>query len=465
MSAARLRYGIVPFSTLVVSGSIALFALAATLFAFASYVLNVQHDSVALLNDVQASIHNDAQLDASQAGKRFSNRLFRPALVIVFVDGTHRVTVFCDRQDGGSLRSRLRIRGRVDRSGEPQAQGASSRVILGLAAIFGLQKLRANEGSLEIDVGANEAVFVHNVRRYVPVIWISLAFIVIATIVSTRILTTQALVPLLEVTLALERLASGDFSLQFVPVEGRGSLNALALAYNRAVAQVEQAFEERERAQTSVRRFIADAGHQLRTPLTVIGGYISILRRNDVDDVERILNTMHQQCLSIGSLVERLILLEQWEEAVHEPLLPSDLGELMREIVDPIARSQPHRSIHVTEEKRAFAAIDSDDFRHAVTNILENALKYTNGAIAISLREHQERVLVAISDEGPGLKPQDAERAFDRFFRGGRRDVEGSGLGLAIAKRAIERAHGSITLETAPDRGSCFTISLPTRFS
>jgi two-component system OmpR family sensor kinase len=170
---------------------------------------------------------------------------------------------------------------------------------------------------------------------------------------------------------------------------------------------------------------------------------------------------MNQQCLLIGSLTERLILLEQWEEAPREDFAPVDLGELVREVVSPIVQLQPKRFVRIEGEHCFRATVDIDDFRYAVSNIVENALKYTTGPVLVRLREEGDRSLVEISDTGPGMKAEDAERAFDRFFRGGRRDVEGSGLGLAIAKRAIERAGGSIVLDTALDRGSRFTISLP----
>jgi two-component system, OmpR family, sensor kinase len=422
-----------------------------------SYVGQVQRDAVVLRNEALRSIDGAAgTFDARNLGERFAGHVFREALIVVFVDGKHRVTL--SRQ---AAVTNIAVRGAVDRSGEPQASGSGSHMILGLATVFGLQKLRAHVGNVEVDVGVNEPVFVHAIEAYEPALGVALLFIVLVTMGSSRILTHQALRPLHEVTTALERFAAADFTPQFVTAGQRGELRRLAIAYNGALEQVQRAFGEREKAQASIRQFTSDAGHQLRTPLTVIRGYIGALRRDAPEETERILSAMNQQCLLIGSLVERLILLEQWEEEPREDLASVDLAVLIREIVDPIVLSQPERSIRILAAERVYAAVDVDDFRYAVTNILENALKYTAGAVTIALRKEGARSLVEIADEGPGMKAEDARRAFDRFFRGGRRDVGGSGLGLAIAKRAIERAKGEIALETAVSGGSLFMISLP----
>ena len=88
-------------------------------------------------------------------------------------------------------------------------------------------------------------------------------------------------------------------------------------------------------------------------------------------------------------------------------------------------------------------------------------MKYTGGAIDVSVKSRARDVAIEIADEGPGMTADEVGHAFDRFFRGNRRDVDGSGLGLAIARRAVERAGGSLTLASSPDRGTVFTIVLP----
>jgi two-component system OmpR family sensor kinase len=237
------------------------------------------------------------------------------------------------------------------------------------------------------------------------------------------------------------------------------------VAYNGAIEQMERAFAERERANASMRQFIADAGHQLRTPLTVIRGFLGILRKGELrtpEDRDRILETMNHQSLIMGSLIDKLMLLEHWESggdgAAAEAI---DVGQLVSDVAAPIAEANADRVLRVEATPGSLAAIDPGELTHAVTNLLDNALKYTQGAIDVAVRSVDGRVEIDVRDQGPGLDPQTAAHVFDRFYRGPQRDVPGSGLGLAIAKRAIERAGGALRVQSDRDGGSQFTISLP----
>ena len=228
---------------------------------------------------------------------------------------------------------------------------------------------------------------------------------------------------------------------------------------------MERAFGERDRANAAMRQFIADAGHQLRTPLTVVRGFIAILRKGELrtpEDRERILETMNRQSQIMGSLIEKLMLLERWEDDVGRSAPEAiDVARLVGDVVAPIAESNPGRGVLVTAPDVGLAAIDPIELTHALTNLVDNALKYTSGTIDVAVRRERERIVIEIADEGPGMTAEDVRHAFDRFFRGPRRDVDGSGLGLSIARRAIERAGGSISLASSPATGSRFTIVLP----
>jgi two-component system OmpR family sensor kinase len=270
------------------------------------------------------------------------------------------------------------------------------------------------------------------------------------------------------VTAALERFASGDLTPQPIGADPRKEFGRLAVAYNGAIAQMERAFAERERANMSMRQFIADAGHQLRTPLTVIRGFLGILRKGDLHssaDRDRILETMSGQSQIMASLIDKLMLLEQWENVDGAPQAePIDVGQLVSDVTLPIAEANTGRDLVLNARSGPLAAIDPGDLTHAVTNLIDNALKYTSGPVHVGVRSDNGVVAIDVADEGPGIDAETAGRVFDRFYRGAQRDVAGSGLGLAIAKRAIERAGGTLVLESVPGKGSRFTISLPRIF-
>jgi signal transduction histidine kinase len=203
----------------------------------------------------------------------------------------------------------------------------------------------------------------------------------------------------------------------------------------------------------------------LRTPLTVIRGFIAILRKGDLRtpaDRERILETMNRQSAVMASLIDKLMLLERWErDAYVAGPGPIDVAQLVGDVATPIAEANPSRRVAIAAQPGPLAAIDPSDLAYAITNLLDNALKYTRGPIEVRVRPDNGTVVIEIEDAGPGMAPAEVRHVFDRFYRGTRRDVDGSGLGLSIAKRAVERAGGSIALTTDPAAGTTFTIRLP----
>jgi signal transduction histidine kinase len=461
---------LIPLSTLIVGAALAALIAIVGIFAFNAYVAALGHDSDTLLDEALSALtknvdHGDAQVAAHIAAPL----LFRPALLIVFTDDDHRVTVF--RRHGEPRRAppMIAVRARNDRSGEPQASGVFARFVLGSAAISGLQAHRAHVGRIDIYVKDNDVVVVDDMRAYLPVLFLALLVIVLLAFVSGRILNRQALRPLREVTIALERLAIGDFTPRFVFTSSGGELGKLARVYNGAVAAVESAFAERDRANASMRQFIADAGHQLRTPLTVIRGFIAILRANErgaFEEREHGLQIMNQQSLLMGALIENLILLDRWEhDGTSETRSPMDVARLVEDIVAALADAHRERTVRFSAQiptgGTALVRIDPRELTYATTNVVDNALKYTAGEVDVRVSADAETVRISIADEGPGMNEEIARHAFDRFYRGERRDVEGSGLGLAIAQRAVQRAGGTIELTTSVTGGSRILIVLP----
>jgi two-component system OmpR family sensor kinase len=338
------------------------------------------------------------------------------------------------------------------------------RVILGLSTAFGLHPLRTQIGDLYIVVRSNDATLVATVRTFLIPLLAALAIAIICAMLIARALTRQAVRPLEDVTTALQRFASGDLTPQLIPADERHELGSLAVAYNGAIEQMERAFAARDRANATMRQFIADAGHQLRTPLTVVQGFIAILRRGGFDhsaDRDRILDTMNDQSRIMGSLIDKLILLERWESP-DAPIsaAPIDVGTLVADLIAPIADAHPERHFNVSTQAGILAAIDPTELGYIVTNLADNAVKYGEGHIAVRVHAQDSTAVIEIADEGPGIPSTDTTRVFDRFYRGTQRDVPGSGLGLAIVKRAVERAHGSISLDSSP-RGSHFIVQLP----
>jgi two-component system, OmpR family, sensor kinase len=436
--------------------------VAGALLAFGVYIRTLSNEITGTMAQLQGAVTHNKLPNARAGGAYAAALLLGNGSEIVFLDNNTRVTIY--RMHRSDPRPVVQVRSRGDLSGDPHPTGALSQVILGMATAFGLQGLRAHVGNLFVIVRANDATLVSTVQSFVLPLVLGLVVAVVCAILVARALTRQALRPLDDVTAALQRFAEGDLTPHWVPTEPATELAPLASAYNGAIAQMERAFEARDRANTSMRHFIADAGHQLRTPLTVVQGFIAILRRGGFEsapDRDRILDTMNDQSRIMGSLIDKLILLERWEspESTEKPA-PIDVGTLVGDLVAPIADAHPDRQFAVTTRPGILAAIDPTELGYVVTNLTDNAVKYGHGEIAIKVRAENSTAVIEVADQGPGIPSTDVARVFDRFYRGAQRDVSGSGLGLAIVKRAVERAHGTVSIDTSPS-GSRFIVQLP----
>jgi signal transduction histidine kinase len=281
-----------------------------------------------------------------------------------------------------------------------------------------------------------------------------------------RYITSQAIQPLIDVTEALQRFAARDFRAQPIVVAGRSEFDVLAHAYNAASAQVEAAFAERELADAQMRQFVADAGHELRTPLTIVLGYIDLLRRRVSANDERsrfIFNSIGSEGHRMRTLVDNLVLLAKLEGHDTRPSEPFDIGSLIAEVVDVRRELNRGRRFDLDLRVDAMTVGDRAEIHEALANIIDNAIKYAPGSpIAIELRDAGGGAIeLAICDQGPGIPSEDRASIFERFYRGASRgEVEGSGLGLAIAKRAIDRAGGTLRLDESVATGTRFVIRL-----
>lgn len=434
--------------------------LLGALFSFGSYIRSLSHELRVTTGAVVAALTENRAANAPAAGRAIASRLVRAETEVIVLDADSRVTVFYERRNDSAPVELVRARG--DLSGNPPVTGALAPLVLGLATAFGLEQIHDRVGSLYLIIRSNDAALVATVRSTLLPLAAAIAAAIVCGWLIARALTGQAMRPLGDLTSALERFASGDLTPQPIAADERHELSELARAYNGAIAQMEHAFAERDRADASMRQFIADAGHQLRTPLTVVQGFISILRGADSPaERERILATMYQQSRAMGSLIDKLILLERWEDPQEQPREPIDVGVLVEDLAGVLADAHPQRQITVSNGGETLAAIDPTDLGYIINNLVDNALKYTDGPVDVRVSNDRNAVIVDVADRGPGMTPADAAHVFDRFYRVGRRGVEGTGLGLSIAKRAAERARGSIDVTSTPSEGSRFRVRLP----
>ncbi len=217
--------------------------------------------------------------------------------------------------------------------------------------------------------------------------------------------------------------------------------------------------------------FIANASHELKTPLTVIRGFSEAL--NDQPDLpiekrqeitERILNN----CLRMDALVKNLLTLTDIENLPQSQLKPCDLTSAIDESVTTLHDLHKEVQVDVKDatESEAIIQADPDLLDRAIMNLLENAVKYNHRKphIKIELSKSKGQIKLSISDNGMGIPAKDLPLIFDRFYRVDKaraRKLGGSGLGLSIVQIIVEKLQGTISLDSKVDEGTTFTILFP----
>ena len=236
-------------------------------------------------------------------------------------------------------------------------------------------------------------------------------------------------------------------------------LGTLANALNAMLKRLERAYDDQ-------RRFIADASHELRTPVAIVRGNVELLRRGgfSVQDTAESLAMIENESVRMTRLLDELLSLArlQGTEQVFQPL---EVRTMLDEAAAR-ARALGPREITVSGVCGLWISGSPDLLDQALLNVLRNALAHTadGGHINLTCEADDTRVRLIVSDDGPGIPAADLARIFDRFYRApGPRPSNsgGAGLGLAIAKRLVDMHDGTISAENAPDGGARFTIELP----
>ncbi|HTX55656.1 MAG TPA: HAMP domain-containing sensor histidine kinase [Candidatus Acidoferrales bacterium] len=263
----------------------------------------------------------------------------------------------------------------------------------------------------------------------------------IAAIVAQR-----TLEPLLHTTRALELFAKGDFTPHPVTTRQRTEIGDLARAYNAAVQQITDAFAERTAAMEEMRQFVADAGHQLRTPLTVLMGHVSALQPKTPREVT-IFSNMLAQSRRMKAIIDDLIILARLEHGEREAYTV-DVNDLAQSVVKTF-RDGGYDRVRLHANGSTYARVNPGEVLDALTALVENALKYAPvGPVTVSVQRAGDRASLSVEDSGPGMSEEDLEHAFDRFYRGdASHGTEGTGLGLSIVRRGVQRSDGSVRLE------------------
>jgi len=257
--------------------------------------------------------------------------------------------------------------------------------------------------------------------------------------------------------------------------EVKGFSKKLEREVEKATTELREAYEELKKLDVSKSEFISIASHQLRTPLTAIKGYISMILEktygNLPKNIEKPIKNIYLSNERLIKLVNNLLNISRIESGKIEINLEEiSVEELIESVIEELKNETKDRGLYLKFEKPKSPVpkimVDKEKLRQVIMNLIDNAIKYTEeGGVTIKLEIENSKLKIIISDTGVGMEKEELEKMFESFSRGSagtRLYTEGAGLGLYVAKKFIELQNGKIWAESAgKGKGSTFYIELP----
>jgi len=270
----------------------------------------------------------------------------------------------------------------------------------------------------------------------------------------------RALDPIREVSRVARRVErTSDFSQRLIERPTKDEIGELTATFNDLIQRIEQTLAAHS-------RFLAEASHELRRPLTILRTNLYILRDPELPEGDRAacLERMSREASAMTSLVGDLLLLNR-DRAQSLERAPVDFSRLCSEEASRMQFAEPTASLQVNIAPSLMVQGDAQRLQQVIRNLLENALNYSpdGGGVIVSLNKQNGRARLSVRDSGIGISAEELPRIFDRFYRGAeasRVHREGVGLGLSIVKYVVEGLGGDISVESRPG-GTTFTVELP----
>ena len=282
----------------------------------------------------------------------------------------------------------------------------------------------------------------------------------LTTILVTRG-TRTALRPLDTVVETIVRISHGDTDLRLKPDRTDTELGRLAVAFDQMLDALACAVEDARANDVATRRFLADASHELRTPIASLQATVETLLREQPERPERdrLEASIARESERLGRLVDDLLGLARLEADPRR--LRVDLAAIAHSLATELRSSAPEISIILDADQSTIVSGDPDALERVLRNLFDNAAAAIepSGRIGIAINQQDGFLQIVISDDGPGVPEHESERIFERFVRLDP-TKPGHGLGLAIARRIAQQHQGDLTCEPAPI-GARFRLSIP----
>lgn len=274
--------------------------------------------------------------------------------------------------------------------------------------------------------------------------------------------------PIKKINNGLNQIMSGEFNTKIEKLRPIENINHL----NSIIDQINKMSSELASVETLKTDFISNVSHELKTPLTIIGNYGTLLQSEDLDDEQRleyaraITSTTHR----LADLITNVLRLNKLEnQQIYPDMKKYNLSEQLCECLLQFENIWEEKNIDMKTniEDDVFIYADNELLSLVWNNLISNALKFTdeNGLVSVELKIEEEYVVITIKDTGCGMSAETGKHIFDRFYQGDTSHaIQGNGLGLALVKRVIDVVNGEIFVQSELGIGSKFEIRLKNEY-
>lgn len=311
-----------------------------------------------------------------------------------------------------------------------------------------------------VQVGQSFASLEATLSRLRMIFMGGILIVIVLGFVGGWVLASIGLRPVANVTRAASDIVRAEDLLARVKYSGpQDEIGQLAKTFNEMLDRLQSLFEGQ-------RRFLAEAAHELRTPLAVMIGNIDLLARFHEDQERRAeaIAALQRTGKHVSRLLDDLLLLAQADAGWRLQLEPMWFDDLFMEVYETSRSSWGNNQVELIACEPSYILGDPDRLRQVLLNLIDNAIKFSppHSPVALALRCQNKRVLVQISDQGSGISTQSMERLFQPFSRGNAPStLPGAGLGLVIARWIVREHKGDLRIESQVGKGTTATIDLP----
>ncbi|MED4172836.1 ATP-binding protein [Halalkalibacterium halodurans] len=298
-------------------------------------------------------------------------------------------------------------------------------------------------------------------RTLLLVLVIASVIVLIPALFLGNMLSRLLLTPIQSLTKTMKHIQeTGDYEKIKLPSSSKDELYTMGMTFNQMIDMLEQNYQKQQ-------QFVSDASHELKTPLTVIESYASMLRRWGMKKPELLdeaVESIHEEAVRMKAMTEQMLQLanEDAREVLEKKEV--DLLEVAEKACQHIHVSF-EREIQVVKQGEVFRVwADENKLKQVVYILLDNARKYSQGRITVTIKETSETCSLSVMDQGIGISKGDLEKIFDRFYRVDKaraRETGGAGLGLSIAKAIVDAHGGEIAIESREGKGTTVLVVLP----